>query len=56
MSRSYVSMSFRSLPKVIRDASESSMPKESFREMITRPRYGLGVRKAAMHFYEKKAA
>ncbi len=53
MRRSYVSMSFRSLPKVIRGAIESSMPKESFREMITRPRYGLGVRKAAIHFYEK---
>ncbi len=56
MSRSYISMSFRSLPKVIREAIKSSMPKESFREMLERPRYGLGVRKAAMHFYEKMAA
>lgn len=53
MSRPYVSMSFRSLPKVIREAIESSMPKKLFREMLERPRYGLGVRKAAIHFYEK---
>jgi len=56
VSRSYVAMSFRSLPKSIRDAIEERMSKESFQEMIERPRYGLGVRKAAMHFYEKMVA
>ncbi|GAB6071613.1 hypothetical protein JCM30760_27110 [Thiomicrorhabdus hydrogeniphila] len=53
MNHSYVAISFRSLPKEIREAIEETMELTKFQELIRRPRYGLGVRKAANHFYTK---
>lgn len=50
----YIAMSFRSLPKPIREAIESRMERDAFLEMISRPKYGFGVRKAAVHFYERQ--
>ncbi|WP_172959783.1 hypothetical protein [Thiomicrorhabdus aquaedulcis] len=56
MSYSYVSISFRSLPRIIREAIQQRVDESVFMEILNKPKYGLGVRKAAIHHYQKKNA
>lgn len=54
MNASYVALSFNSLPKVIKEAIESGVERSELIKMMDRPRYGQGVKRAALHHLNKR--
>lgn len=52
-SRDYISMSYRSIPKKIREMIEQKVEESVFLEEVVRPRYSFAVQKAAKHYYMK---